>query len=80
MYKLVISSTENAQKPYKHNTSQDQKGSVRGVNSKQNLCNSWTTFPLIAIPLHMTHANTNKAIHADKPDHLCCDIRRKYRY
>lgn len=69
MYKLVTNSTENEQKPYKYNTSQDQEGSVCGLNIKQNLCNSWTTFPFIAI-LQMTHANTNKAIHADKSDHL----------
>lgn len=47
MYKLVTSSTENAQKPYKYNTSQDQEGSVCGLNIKENLCNSWTTFPLL---------------------------------
>lgn len=69
-YKLVTSCNENAQKLYKYNTSQDQEGSVCGLNIKESLCNSWTTSPLIAILLQMKHANTNKAIHADKPDHL----------
>lgn len=70
MYKLVTSSTEKAQKPYKSNTSRDQEGSACGLNIRQNLCNSWTTFPLIAIFLQMTYVNTKKAIYADKPDYL----------